>query len=509
MILVVSTYLLVAFAAVIGANTDGLSISAWFASQGATGFAEAVGSLAPFGIVLVGLAAIFSSTSALNATLFSSARVSFAMSRDGFLPPILSKISKNHVPHMALFASSVIVLTVALLLDVEGVAAAADIMFLLIFLLINVSVIKIRREMSDELQYGFMMPFFPAIPIIALVLQLLLAINLFEMSMLAWLSAGVWIMAGVIIYFVYAKKHGEKFTPFILLEENLDKAKRDYQIMMPVQHGHISETLAVYTSRIAHETQAALLLASVVSLPHYAPKEEAAKGLLDAAPYVKAAGGHIVKSVPVSTVIGRSETAARGIVALCKERKTNLMVLGWKGYTETKGYKMGTTLDRVIEHAPCDIVVIKPGETGLHTGEKIKRILIPSNGTYHSFLAARMAIALLDHASNAKITVLNINNSGESRDRIERRLAPMCKVLKHHDYEIVIHDREDVMDAILEEAETHDLVVLGANNEGMLTRMLFGKLNERIAEHCKKTIMLAKTDLGVRSWISRWIGRRG
>ena len=177
-IIVVSTYILVAFAAVVGARTGLSSTSEWFSDQGATGFADAIGALVPFGSVLVVLAAIFSSTSALNATLFSSARVSFAMSRDGFLPPVLSKISKNHVPHIALFASSVIVLTVALLLDVEGVAAAADIMFLLIFMLINISVIKIRREMSDELQYGFMMPFFPAIPIIALVLQLLLALLL-------------------------------------------------------------------------------------------------------------------------------------------------------------------------------------------------------------------------------------------------------------------------------------------------------------------------------------------
>ena len=224
------------------------------------------------------LAAIFSSTSALNATLFSSARVSFAMSRDGFLPPALSKISKTHVPHIALFASSVIVLTVALLLDVEGVAAAADIMFLLIFMLINISVIKIRREMSDELRYGFMMPFFPVIPIIALMLQLLLALLLFEMSVLAWVSAGAWIAAGIVLYFAYSKKRGEKPITVTILEEHKIKQKRDRQIMLPVQHGHISQTLAKYASRIAGKENAELLLASIVSLPDYALEDEAQKG---------------------------------------------------------------------------------------------------------------------------------------------------------------------------------------------------------------------------------------
>ena len=123
---------------------------------------------------------------------------------------MLKKISKNHVPHIALFSSSVIVLAVALLLDVEGVAAAADIMFLLIFMLINVSVIRIRKDMSDELEYGFMMPFFPAVPIVALVLQLMLAVLLFKMSIMAWISSGLWIVAGVVIYYIYSKNKGER-----------------------------------------------------------------------------------------------------------------------------------------------------------------------------------------------------------------------------------------------------------------------------------------------------------
>ena len=107
-----------------------------------------------------------------------------------------------------------------------------------------------------------------------------------------------------------------------------------------------------------------------------------------------------------------------------------MLVLEWKGYTDTKGYKMGTTLDRVTEHALCYIVVVKPGKTGLHTGDKIEKILIPSNGTYHSTLAAKLAASMLDDAKGAKITVLNINNTCESGIRIKRRLEPMCEILK-------------------------------------------------------------------------------
>ena len=508
-IIVVSTYILVAFAAVIGANTGTSTTGAWFANQGATGFAKAIGSLIPFGSVLVVLAAIFSSTSALNATLFSSARVSFAMSRDGYLPPVLSKISKNHVPHVALFSSSVIVLAVALLLDVEGVAAAADIMFLLIFMLINISVIKIRKEMSDEVQYGFMMPFFPLIPIVALVLQLLLAVMLFKMSLLAWISSGLWIVSGVVLYFYYAKNRGKQISTCTTLEEVPADKEMAQNIMLPVHHSKVSETLAVYASKIASAQKAELMLTRIVPLPDYAQQEEAAQGLLDARQDVAAAREHVDWGVPVHSVIGRSESVARGIVCLCKERKTNMVVLGWKGYTNAKGYKMGTTLDRVIEQAPCDRVVIKPGETGLHTGKPIRRILIPSNGSCHGLLAARLALSLLDDGPDARITVFNINRNGEAPERIKRRLMPVLNILNGRQTEMKISAQEDVVDAIAAEAENHDLVILGASMEGVLTQMVFGNVTERIAAKCSKTVMLAKIDLGMRSWIPRWLGKRG
>ena len=80
-------------------------------------------------------------------------------------------------------------------------------------MLINISVIKIRKDMGDELTYGFLMPIFPYIPIVALVLQLVLAILLFELSLLAWMSAGLWIVAGIVMYFcVFQKERKESRT---------------------------------------------------------------------------------------------------------------------------------------------------------------------------------------------------------------------------------------------------------------------------------------------------------
>lgn len=507
-VIVVSTYLLVGFAAIVGATPEGLTTGQWFAQRQSTGFADAIQSLFPFGGVLVTLAAIFSSTSALNATLFSSARVSFAMSRDGYLPSKLAKISKRQVPGVALGWSSAIVLVVVLLLDVEAVAAAADIMFLLLFMLVNIAVIKIRKDMGDELNYGFLMPFFPAIPILALILQLFLAVLLFEMSMIAWLFAGVWIIAGAGWYFAYAKKQGHKKAKKVTLEEDRDAESREYQVMLPARSGGISEILAKYAGQLAKEQNGELMITKIVAIPHYKTEEEAIEAANIKRGVVASTRKAVDTNIPVHSIIGRSETAARGIVDYVRSFGTDMLVLGWKGYTNKERYQMGNTLDRVIERAPCNIMVIKPGEEGLHTGKPIKRILIPTNGSNHAILAISVAKAMIDHEGDTEITLLNINATSETEARISHRLQPLMNMLKQVNHHMKIVESHDVSSAILEEAESYDLMILGASNESLLTQMLFGTVPEKIASQCNKTVILVKRDMGIHSFIKRWLGRR-
>jgi amino acid transporter/nucleotide-binding universal stress UspA family protein len=507
-IIVVTTYILVAFAAVIGSNPEGITSAGWFSQRSATGFADAVQRLAPFGGVLVTLAAIFSSTSALNATLFSSTRVSFAMSRDGFLPKKLMRISKNQVPDIALACSSAIVLVVVLLLDVEAVAAAADIMFLLLFMLINISVIKIRKDMGDELTYGFLMPFFPYIPIVALVLQLVLAVLLFELSMLAWVSAGLWILAGITMYFAYSRKNGKKVAQKFTLEEEAAPGGKEYQVMLPVRSGGISDILAKYAARVAKYFDGELMLTRIVSVPHYLSEEEARAAADRKRGILTAAKKAVDIDVPIGSVIGRAETAASGIVRYVREKSTDIVVLGWKGYTTKKQYEMGNTIDRVIERAPCNILIVKPGREGLRTGKEIKKILLPLGGYNNSLLGIQVASALMADEEEAEVTLLNVNIYGEPEEKILNSMQPILRHLGSINWNVKITYDTDVVEAILKESESHDLLILGASNEALLKQKLFGQIPEKIASRCEKTVILVKRNLGIQSFIKRWLGKR-
>ena len=90
------------------------------------------------------------------------------MARDANLPEMMGAVHpKTATPHLAILFSSLIVIGMAVLLPIEDVAAAADIMFLLLFVQVNVAVMRLRKKRPD-LDRGFHIPFMPLVPILAI-----------------------------------------------------------------------------------------------------------------------------------------------------------------------------------------------------------------------------------------------------------------------------------------------------------------------------------------------------
>jgi len=94
-LIVVLVYVGVSFASVIAVKGVGEPAWVWIGKFGEKGFGEAISRLIPFGGFLTTIAVIFASTSALNATIYSGTRVSYALGRDRMLPPIFSRLSKK------------------------------------------------------------------------------------------------------------------------------------------------------------------------------------------------------------------------------------------------------------------------------------------------------------------------------------------------------------------------------------------------------------------------------
>ncbi len=514
-LIVTFTYVACAFATVVavkagpGLIVDGQVVSpwVWIGSHGGEGFGAAVECLMPkWGGLLVLLAVIFASTSALNATVYSATRAAYALGRDHMLPPVFARISdKRKTPWVALCGTGVIVLIVATCLDAEGVAASASIMFLFLFFLVNICVVRIRYNMGDELQYGFLMPFFPVLPILAIVSQAVLAVFLHEMGPIAWVIAPAWVLGGVLIYQFYSKSRAVATPDEIhVFEEERAERVGGYRVMVAVANPDNALAMVRNTYALCGAKKADVELLHMVPVPSQVPLSDADKYMMAGKEAICETMLYLGPLFPVSSTFRYCRNAARGIVSAVREKQADLLIMGWHGKRKSRRFAIGSTIDPVIERVPCNVVVMK------HCGDrKYKHALVPVAGGANSGFALEVASIL---AADGDVTLFTVDTGRDSGSfdvdtLVDERLAQITESRVRVKTKTVQNTR--VVSAILEEADDeeadYDVVVMGCTGEPIWRQVSSQPVPETVAQMCEKPVVMVKAAGGITSWIKRWV----
>src|SRR5713226_1825683 len=101
--------------------------------------------LGQFGFRLIAIAALLSTASAINATLFGSANVCYMIARDGELPAGLARTEWKQATGGLLLTAALVVL-VMLLFDLSGIAMMGSAAFLLVYAAVNAGHLNVLRE---------------------------------------------------------------------------------------------------------------------------------------------------------------------------------------------------------------------------------------------------------------------------------------------------------------------------------------------------------------------------
>lgn len=153
--------------------------------------------------------AIMGMVSSLLVFQIGQARVWFAMSRDGLLPRAFSRVHpKFRTPHIATWVAGFVVGIPAGLLDIGTLANLSNIGTLFAFALVAGGVMVLRFRDPDRPR-SFRAPGGLLVPLATIVLCLLLMGGLTIMN---WIGFAIWLVVGLVIYFVYSRKHSE-FAP--------------------------------------------------------------------------------------------------------------------------------------------------------------------------------------------------------------------------------------------------------------------------------------------------------
>ncbi len=101
------------------------------------------------------------------------------MGRDDLLPRFLGKVNKRFsTPHVSIIATSLFMIVVIGFLSIENLVKTASTMMILMFALVNVSVIIMRASKLQNYRPVFRCPWYPWIQIAAIVLYVVLIIEM-------------------------------------------------------------------------------------------------------------------------------------------------------------------------------------------------------------------------------------------------------------------------------------------------------------------------------------------
>jgi APA family basic amino acid/polyamine antiporter len=315
---------------------------------------------------------------------------------------------------------------------------------------------------------------------------------LFTFSPIAWYIAIAWLVGGELAYYAYFSKIEAMEKPRdILLDEVL--TSRDYSVLVPVATQEQARVLGQVGAILAQANGGEVLALHVVKVPPQLTLGEGRLFLKEGRAYLETVIQQARKrEVPVHTIIRLGRNVAEAMRKTVEENASDLLVLGWPGYTNTAGRLYGSVIDPIVDNPPTDIAVVRDRER-----RPVRSILVPVAGGPNSRRALKVAVsmALAGEEGPAKVTVLHVVPVGaRNRDmvRAQQVINYTLEGLDYPDIEARMIEGAHVVETVLRESVGYDLIVIGATREPLFRNLLIGDTATQIARRAGVTVVVVK-----------------
>lgn len=497
LIIVVTIYVLVAVVAIGAVNVpdEAGSLPVWdyLAEAKEVAIVRAAEQImGGWGGILILVSGLASTMSALNATIYSSSRVSFAMGRDNNLPAVFGRIHPQmKTPHWAVAISAVLIIAMALSLPIDEVAKAADVMFLFMFAQVNITLMTLRRRRPD-LDRGYLVPFFPWPAVIGIVTNLALAIFLaFETGRVGLVTVG-WVAIGMLLYWGYFRNKEEMERPKeVLHEETLVSV--NYSVLVPVANVEQAMQLGRLGSLLAKAHNGEVLALNVLTVPSSLKLSDGRLFLKEGRPPLEKVIEQAQQlDVPVHTMIRLGRSVSEAIMKTVVENSSDFILFGWPGTSGTHDRLFGSVIDYVVANPPANIGIVR-----VRPFDRLRRILVPVAGGPNGRLALSLAVSLVQHApDDSHVILLHVIPAGVDHNIAQARAESAFRQALNGSQYPFVEKRTVVADnplgGILREAADSDMVIIGATKEPLFRNLLMGNVAQQVADQATQPVIVVK-----------------
>lgn len=499
------------------------------------------------GGAIVAVSGLLATLSTGNAAVLSSSRYPFAMARDGLMTSWVSRTHKRfRTPVRAIVTTGVVMLLLVVLLDLEGLAKLGGVFGILVFALVNVSVVVLRWTSPEWYKPTFRTPLVPILPLAGAVGALSL---IPQLGLMSHVAAVGFVIVGAGWYFWHrrlARSSGRVIEPEYGF---VDKMKEVQQNWALVEKRRSREEAGRPAGDRAEETAPAepSAPAVVAELERERPnKQLLALAAAVAKRYDASVETLMVTEVPLQSPLtgpvpgpspdwlgklgknmARHPVAFRFHHVVARERDRAILsfaephvkaiLLDW--HREFHGIKLrGSFVDRVLRRSPVRVAVLK-----YRGHKKYERILVATAGSPYAPAEVEIGDAVAAY-TGAQLTFLMVLPPDASAHREEQALQYLERLndLTDHDAELQVVKGDRVADQILKAGADCDLIILGATRamtfQKLLGRHLVGPIADEIAERSEGSVLVTKDPARtsrathrLQRWIlrsKRWFGSR-
>ncbi len=342
------------------------------------------------GKIMIIIAGLLATLSTANAAILSSSRFPFAMGRDALVPKWFVSIHKKYdTPNNAIITTGFIMIILLLIFNVEQLAKLGSTFNILIFVLINSSVIILRKRELEEYKPTFRTPFFPYTQIIGIVFSLAL---LPSMGMLPLVFAVAVIITGTLWYKFYGKgKAFPKYDIFDVLENNIHpvsiKDSSTIKILVPLANPKHESDLLYLADHLGND----IVGLNVIKVPRQTSLTAAIEAFHEERLVVDDLLKDKFEQFP--TIVGHKRkyiiafdhSIINSINEQAEEENVDFVIIGWHEISRFHP-SLGTVANRVLSTSNKNIVVLNG-----YLPEKIKRIVVAYNGKDNSGYGLQLA----------------------------------------------------------------------------------------------------------------------
>lgn len=162
--------------------------------------------------------------------------------------------------------------------------------------------------------------------------------------------------------------------------------------------------------------------------------------------------------------------------------RISMLLVAWNG--DIRSTLLGVPLEVILSEAPCDVALVRGA-----SWQAAQRILLPMRGGPYANLAVSVALAIAE-TNDSEITLLNAMPA----DRSDSGAEAFMPVLRHLPRSKPLAVATEVIPGILEAAQTHDLIVMGASSRAdALKPQPLGPITTQVASRTSTGLIIVKS----------------